>query len=248
MGCLQRARFPLPPGNGLRGRIDEIPRRFAAQSSWKRSPRESGGFAYKPLLQKRLGEDRCEPSPPEATVDFGLEGLEWLVTRVDILDFVRTVPALAPVARLMSRIVREAAIVVVHRDFASIPDIRGEGPGCSFGYSFLPIAPEPSPFGFGPGHFGAAIKQFQFSCTPEGEFEISLAFIVSPRSEKVLNLYGFDPVYAMIDLVDRLSFRRFQVSRRLHDRLDAVMLRLHGKVHHRLLVDMEARRRRTAGK
>lgn len=241
MGCLQRTHLGGSFRDAVEGRFEAIPKRFASLCRWERRAGEQGGFTYTPLLRKRLGEDTPETVPAGTPLDFSLEGLDWLVARVDIHDFVRAVLPLAPLAGLLSRVVREAAFVVVHRNFAVRETASPGRPFCSFGYSFLPVAPEPSPFGFGPGHFGAAIKQFRFSESGDGGLEVSLAFIVSPRSEEVLDLGGFDPVYSISELADRLSLRKFNLGPRIHDRMDASMLRLHGKVHHRLLVDMETR-------
>ena len=241
MGCLQRARLGVPSSNSVFDSLKSLPGQFASLCAWTRPDGGRGGFTYTPLLRQRTGVETPEPASPEEAVDFGLQELDWLVARVDIHDFARAIPLLAPISGMASRFVREAAMVVVHRNYRSRTDCRGQAQGCCFGYSFLPLAPEPSPFGFGPGHFGGAIKLFEFTRSEEGALEVSLAFIVSPRSEKVLDLAGFDPVYSTIELLDRLTFRGLRLSRRAHDRLDAVMLRLHGVVHHRLLTEMAQR-------
>ena len=241
MACLQRARLRAPADSRVLGRFEDIPEVFASLCHWNGPGGRRGGFTYTPLLQKRLGDETPQSALAGVPTDFSLKGLEWLVARVDIHDFVRAIPPLAPLAGVLSRFVREAAFVVVHRNYGAASLSSGGRSSCSFGYSFLPVAPEPSPFGFGPGHFGAAIKQFQFSQTADGALEVSLTFLVSPRSEKVLSLAGFDPVYSIVEFVDRVSRCRFDLKRRAHDRLDESMLRLHGNVHHRLLMDMEAR-------
>ena len=242
MGCFQRCRLDRIFMGPHPVRVEEFPLHFSSLCQWERSDGARGGFSYTPLAQKRIGVSTPECLSGRNPVDFSLNGLEWLVARVDIHDFVRAIRFLSPFAGPLSRVVREAAVVVVHRSFGVVASAESEREACSFGYAFLPVAPEPSPFGFGPGHFGAAVKQFRFAPTADGGFEVSLLFLVSPRSEKVLDLGGFDPVYTTCELLDRLLFRKLGLSRRAHDRLDASMLRLHGRVHHRLLVELARRR------
>jgi hypothetical protein len=240
MGCLQRARFKMGVdlSEGTRF-VAELPAAFARHSTWKRANGDRGGFTYTPVLVQRSGVDAAEV-PPSRLVDFDLSGFEWKLFRVDIHDFVRAIPMMRPVARPMSRRVREAALITAVPGLSQplIPVEDASVAEVAFGYTFLPLAPEPNIFGFGPGHFRSAIKQFHFTLLPDRTLEIRLAFIVAPRSEKILDLRGFDPVYGLVELLDRLSLARIGLSRRCHDRMDAVMLGLHGQVHQNLLEDM----------
>ncbi len=240
MGCLQRARFEMGIDSNAAARfVEELPTTFARYSSWKRKDGDRGGFSYAPVLARRTGADAPE-SPPSGEADFGLGGFEWKLLRVDIHDFVRAIPMMRPVARPMSRRVREAALITVIPALSQplIPAGEVVVAEVAFGYAFLPLAPEPNIFGFGPGHFRSAIKQFHFALMADRTLEIRLAFIVAPRSEKILDLRGFDPVYSVVELLDLLTLRSIRLSRRFHDRMDAVMLRLHGRVHQNLLEEM----------
>ena len=241
MGCLQSARFTIELNQKAGARfVVDLPRILAQHCSWTRTDGDRGGFDYTPIFRQREGGENPEPPSTEA-VDFRLEGLEWQILRVDIRDFVRAIPMMRPVSRLMSRRIREAALISVIPELCDplIPAASEKVAETAFGYAFLPLAPEPNIFGFGPGHFRSAVKQFHFVLRPDRSLEIRLAFIVSPRSEKIISIRGFDPVYSIVDVIDRIAFRGFGLSSRFHDRMDAVMLGLHGQVHQNLLADLE---------
>lgn len=236
MACLQSAGFAASSVADTELSLKEAPRVYRERCSYFHPDGSRAGFTYTPLILQRTGS----PAPEAARiddVDFLLPGMDWLVLRVDIHDFVRGIPALRRWARSLANVVKEAALVVVHRDFAcsAVPPSSGVVAETAFGYSFLPLAPEPNIFGFGPGHFGAAVKRFRFQLRSDGGLNIELLFVVSPRSEKILNLRGFDPVYAGIRWIDRLTFRRLGLEAAAHRRFDEVMLRIHGRVHHLLL-------------
>jgi hypothetical protein len=241
MGCLQSARFTVDMDSEAGARfVADLPGVFAQHCSWIRIDGDRGGFGYTPILRQR--EEAGDPEPPSTeAVDFRLDGLEWQLLRVDIHDFVRAIPMMRPVSRPMSRRIREAALITVIPELFDplIPAASEKVAETAFGYAFLPLAPEPNIFGFGPGHFRSAVKQFHFVLHTDLSLEIRLAFIVSPRSEKIMSIRGFDPVYSFVDIVDRLAFRRLGLSARFHDRMDAVMLGLHGQVHQNLLADLE---------
>lgn len=240
MGCLQIARFPAPTGSRFPIMpLAEAPNVYRDHCRYQRPNGRIGGFTYTPVIRKRLGAG--EPEPAHANdLDFTLPGLEWLVVRVDIHDFVLGIPLLRPFAGPTSRFVKEAALLLVHRDFGRtlLPPASDLREQSLFGYSFLPLAPEPNPFGFGPGNFGAAVKRFRFMLRADGGLDIELMFTVSPRSRMILNLNGRDPVYGAIHWLDRITGEILGLGRRAHDRFDRVMLSIHGRVHHRLLDDI----------
>jgi len=55
--------------------------------------------------------------------------------------------------------------------------------------------------------FHTAVKQFRFLLLDDGSCEVQLIFVVSPRSQKMLYLAGFDPIYGAVHLLDNLTFR-----------------------------------------
>ncbi len=106
-----------------------------------------------------------------------------------------------------------------------------------FGYSFLPVPVKKTIFGYGPGAFVSAFKQFRWTLFPNSDVEVELKFLVSPRSQKILNLGGFDPVYGMVNVVNALTFNR-GFSQRAHDKLDNVQLQLHARIYQSLIEGM----------
>lgn len=243
MGCLQSARFRAGPawcepdtfGKALR-------RDFLRICSWTRRDGRPGGFTYSPLLAapRSAGSTPIRPGGDSVSLTDLESRYEWTVLQVDIHDFVRSFPPLRRFAGLLAGVVREAAYIVLHPEFSR--PYQDDPPGvvseCVFGYSFLPREVFPNVFGFGPGKFQYAVKQFRFLLTETAEIVVQMSFLVAPRSERVLDLRGFDPVYGAVAMIDRLSPRRLGLAGRVHDRLDAVMLGLHGRVHQNLMEDL----------
>lgn len=248
MGCLQRTRFPRKQASSSETAdafATLIKSSFLQLCKWSRPEGLPGGFGYTALHYKLKdsGDYGVFPrSSPPTWVDLAEVGsrYDWILLQVDIYDFVRGLPGFHKYAKTLSRFFKEAAYVALSSDYSYSVTALPEGAvaECCFGYSFLPCLVEPNFFGFGPGRFGAAIKQFRFILLNSGQLEIQLAFIVAPRSQKVLYLWGFDPVYSSIHLLNALTFNLFGLKQRAHDRLDALMLGLHGRVHQNLLEDM----------
>src|SRR5258708_23818145 len=88
--------------------------------------------------------------------------------------------------------------------------------------------------------FKAAAKQFRFVLLDTGEIEIQMFFLVSTRSEKILNLGGFDPVYFSVDLANLLTLNSLNIRQRAHDKLDALQLEIHARVYQSLLNGISA--------
>lgn len=239
MGCLQTHRFSRRPARAegttahLESFIDE---HFLARTYHVRPDGSPGGFRYRPICYKEKDGRLVEPADPES-LGMNLASLredrEWGVLRVDILDFVRANPALAPYDPTLSRFIRQSAYVVIHEDLAleTTPAPKGVVAERRFGYAFLPRSVEPNLFGFGPGKFGAAIKQWRFLMFVNGDVEVRVAFLVAPRSERVLDFGGFDPVYAGVKAANLFSFGAFGLDQRAHEALDRVFLEHHGDVH-----------------
>ena len=248
MGCMQKARFKFDEHASGREVIplDQfVNTEFLSATHWTHPDRLPGGFTYEALCYKRIGSGevgRFEDGHDRSALHLADIGkrLEWLVLQVNVHDFVRSIPSMRPFVRALSKLVKEAAYVVAHADYGSPVTSAPEGTVAEscFGYSFLPLAVTPTIFGFGPGQFRAAIKQFRFLLLDRAEVEIQLAFIVSPRSQKILNLWGFDPVYTTIHGLHGLTFGSLGIKRKGHDKLDAVMLQLHAQIHHNLLTGM----------
>jgi uncharacterized damage-inducible protein DinB len=240
MGCLQRHRFKrrrAPAEDTTRHLESFIDQRFLAQCFKTHPDGTPGGFRYRPICFRESKSGRLlEPPDPEA---LGMDlaslrnGLEWGVLRVDILDFVRVNELLARYEDTLSHFMRESAYIVIHEDLACEPtkapkDVVAER---RFGYAFLPREVEPLYLGFGPGKFGAAVKQWRFLLFLNGDVEVRVAFLVAPRSQKVLDFGGFDPVYTSVRLAEAFSMGALGLDASAHAALDRVFLEHHGVVH-----------------
>lgn len=239
MGCLQTHRFKRrrPPAaeasQHLETFIDEL---FLSRCLQPRPDGSPGGFRYVPLAYRDEGGPFTAAGPEESS---GLDlsafrrGRELVVLRVDILDFLRASPATARLEGVLPGFATQSAYVAIHPDLAQEPEKAPPGVMAqrSFGYAFLPRTVSPTIAGFGPGKFGAAVKQWRFLLYVNGDVEVRVAFLVAPRSERVLDLAGFDPVYASISLGDLMSFRTLHLRERGHDALDHVFLDHHWQVH-----------------
>jgi hypothetical protein len=240
MGCLQHHRFKRrrpPVAEATRHLESFIDQHFLAKCLRTRPDGKPGGFRYRPICFKEKDGRLSEPEDPQA-LGADLASLrhgprEWGVFQVDILDFVRVNPMLANYDAVLSRFIRESAYIVIHEDLALAPTKAPKGVIAErrFGYAFLPRAVEHNIFGFGPGKFGAAIKQWRFLLFLNGDVEVQVAFVVAPRSQKVLDIGGFDPIYASIHLADAFSLGVLGLRESGHAALDAVFLEHHGSVH-----------------
>ncbi len=248
VGCMQQNLFKVR-GNPNRP-ADEtfesfFDTQFLRQCRWEHRDGLPGGFRYKAIVGKKQGSKELvplDPSPDGPFLDISelATKWEWLTLQVDILDFVRSNPHLERFNRTLSQYMKESAYISYHRDF-SIP-ATPPGPGVVaervFGYAFLPREVAHNVFGFGPGHFGAAVKQWRFSLLESGDIRAQIAFIVSPRSEMVMNLGGFDPVYQPVDLMAKMMLGGFGVAEKLHDQMDRTFMHHHARVHSGLVIGM----------
>jgi len=248
VGCMQQNLFK-PRSRPGEANIDKFEsffdREFLVRCRWTHPDGLEGGFRYKALLSKTIGQpgfDILEESENGPDLDLSQLGktLEWIVLRVDILDFIRVDPKLEPFNKSLSKHIKESAYIVLHAEYQKPPTPRAADTAAerTFGYAFLPREAEPNFFGFGPGHFGAAIKQWRFSLKKNGDLDTSISFIVSPRSEKVLNLGGFDPVYTSIGIASAMTLGTLGIARRAQDALDRIFMLHHARVHSGLVVGM----------
>lgn len=246
MGCIQKAQFRTDgtiAKNRSRSLAKYIEGSFIHDCHWEHQNGSPAGFTYSSILTKESGNNHM----PEfsTTPDFGVGEIgkkyEWVLARVDIHDFVRSFQPVRFAADFLSNYIKEKAYIVFHEEFGETNDSISSGgmESYSFGYSFLPVEVEPNLFGFGPGKFGTAVKQFHFRKKAPDLLEIQILFIVAPRSQKVLDFWGFDPVYTMVHVVDLFTLSQLEIRERFHKSADSVMLRLHGQVHHNLLLGMQ---------
>ena len=215
-----------------------IQNQFLRRCCWTHADGLPGGFAFHALQYKLQDRDEYDvfpgTGPPADLAEIGRK-YEWIVLEAVVHDFFRVM--LGNTAWLLSRMPVMSSYVLAHRDYFSsfFPPVEGAAEEYCFGYSFLPCPVTPNIFGYGPGKFAAAVKQFRFLLLRSGDVEIQTFFLVSGRSDKILDLRGFDPVYSSIDFLSRLTPQRLGLSERAHDRLDALQLAAHARIYQSLL-------------
>ncbi|MBI3895868.1 MAG: hypothetical protein HY313_08030 [Acidobacteria bacterium] len=247
MGCVWKSQYP-------RNRSAEISLPLTLESfiqtqfldccRWAHPDTLPGGFGFIPLQYKmRATGEYGVFTKKEPSLDLSQIGkdYEWVILEAVVHDFFRNMPRFNFGPKILSRLPKMASYVLVHRDYFSPlnPSLEGAKDECCFGYSFLPCPVVQSVFGYGPGQFTAAVKQFQFALLENGNIGIKMFFLVCPRSEKILSLRGFDPIYSSIHLLNALTFGVFNLKRRVHDRVDSFSLAMHAKIYQNLLDGMK---------
>jgi hypothetical protein len=249
-GCAWLSRYPR---NGKLVRMPEsslqsfIHRQFLQRSHWTHPAPDGlpGGFTFIPLYYKLEGQDDYGVFPQGLPLDLSEIGTkyQWVVMEAVVNDFFRYIPGLHLSPGWLAKMPKMSSYVLVHKEYLSSfhPPVEGTVSECCFGYSFLPCPVAPSIFGYGPGEFAAALKQFRFILLENSDIEIQMFFLVSPRSQKILSLFGgFDPVYSSVNLANALTLNLFHIKQRAHDALDAVQLGLHATIYQGLLDGMRA--------
>jgi len=243
MGCFWKSRFPRKAGSPATSDSTLktfIQKQFMRRCHWIHPDTLPGGFEFKPVLYKAQGRDDYGMLAEAPDLDEIGEKYEWIVTEAIVYDFFRNIPGLNLGPGLLKKMPKMSSYVYLHKDYTTSfhPPVEGSVAECCFGYSFLPTPVSKSIFGYGPGMFKAAAKQFRFILLESGEIEIQMFFLVSTRSEKILNLGGFDPVYFSVNLANILTLNALDIRRRGHDKLDALQLELHARVYQSLLNGM----------
>ena len=215
-----------------------IEKQFLRRCLWTHSDGLPGGFTFKALQYKLQGKAEYGrfpgEGPPADLAEIG-EKYEWIIMEAVVNDFFRVPLGNHP--WLLRRMPIMTSYVLAHRNYFSsfVGPLAGTADECCFGYSFLPCPANKTIFGYGPGSFVGAVKQFRFILLENGDIEIQMFFLVSPRSEKILDLHGFDPVYSFVNIVNALTLNLLGFKQWAHDKLDAVQLGLHAKIYQSLL-------------
>lgn len=246
MGCFWESVFSRRrPDSGPNGALNPFIRNHFLSACLNPGPDgKPRGFGFKPVLAKLKGEDRHQQSfaRQDATVELIEIGqtYEWVVYECDVFNFFQSIPLFRNRRRLTSMFPRIAAYDLIHEDYFSslFPRRQDEVEESCFGYSFLPCPVVKSAFGYGPGQLEMAFKQFRFALLENGDLQVSMLFVSAPRSEKLLNLWGFDPVYGLIHLLDAITLGGLGIKRRAHDAIDAFLLVLHAQCYQDLIDGM----------
>jgi hypothetical protein len=130
---------------------------------------------------------------------------EWVVLKVQILQFNVSFRLLGSDAASLVVPLAEASYLAVSRDFISDED--NPEPGVlghyGFGYAFVKNLEE-GLFGYGPGEFDAAIQLIDFRVLESGQIRSNLVFVAN-RPVRMMNV-ELNPVDWGYQLADLLSF------------------------------------------
>ncbi len=248
MGCLQTSSFvpkptaPVRPPGSLR---QQVLSSFIEASHWTNRDGELGGFLYRPLLVKDSGHDNAlavrlvAPDHPVKISKVGSR-YEWALLRLDVLDYARAFRTMGRYQRFFKRFIHEAGYLVFHPVFFESPHPAPAGGALEvcFGYAVVPWVVVPTFLAYGPGRFYAAFKQYRFFLLEDGSVTIEVALVVAPRTERVLNIFGRDPIYGTVNFLDALTFRRTRIQQIAHKWIDLYGLGHHARVHRDFLYGM----------
>lgn len=243
MGCSWKSRFSLREAEGEPEPMHRsIGRHFFRRALWKNSDGLPGGFHFIPLNYRSLNGDGDGSFAPGAPVELGDLGskYEWLILNAVVNDFFRNSPGPPMPTFMLKKMPVMASYILMHKEYLTPFDPAPADAIADYtcGYSFLPVPVTKNIFGYGPGKFKAAFKQFRWTLLPNSEVEIEMLFLAAPRSEKLLDLGGFDPVYGIIDLLNKLTLNR-GFGKWAHGKLDDFQLQVHARVYQSLLEGMK---------
>ena len=244
MGCLQTSTFKRSPA-AAQGPPTGL-REWVMKNALRECSRpDGGGFRYQPLLAREAGPGGAvKPLPDGPSIpltDIGSK-YEWVVQSLGLPDYALALPLPRSITKQMKKLVTESGALIFHPDFneTARPPIAGAVDQVTFGYAVVPWRAVRSVLGFGPGTFFSALKQYRIFLMADHSVTIEVLFIVCPRSEKILDLGGFDPVYGATRLLDALTFRRTRIVSKVHDIIDNYALGHHGRVHVHMLEGMRS--------
>jgi hypothetical protein len=242
MGCLQTSTFRRSKAAEGRPATD--------MQTWimDRAVREcylpgDYGFLYQPLLARTAGANgevvRLEKGPAIRLEDVGRQ-YDWVVQRLDLPDYALALPFRRSITKRLRPFLKESGSVVFSRFLyeSPLPMIPGAIDQVIFGYAVVPWRIDPTILGFGPGRFFSAIKQYRVFLMEDHSVVIEVVFIVCPRSEKILDIRGLDPVYGTVRALDALTLHRTKVLQNAHDAIDRYAMSHHARVHVNMLEGM----------
>ena len=244
MGCLQTSTFRRSPA-AAQGQPTGL-REWVMKNALRECSRpDGGGFRYQPLLAREVGPGGAvKPlldGPSIPLTDIGSK-YEWVVQSLDLPDYALALPLPRSIARQMKKVLTESGALIFHPDFneTARPLMAGTVDHVTFGYAVVPWRAAASVLGFGPGTFFSAFKQYRIFLMADQSITVEVLFIVCPRSEKILDIGGYDPVYGSARLLDALTFGRTRIVSKVHDAIDNYALGHHGRVHVHMLEGMRA--------
>ncbi|OFV98813.1 MAG: hypothetical protein A3F68_13485 [Acidobacteria bacterium RIFCSPLOWO2_12_FULL_54_10] len=208
---------------------------FLSLVNWTYEDGAPGGFTVEKSIYKTM-DGEYGIFPPEQCCgcmdwrDLGTR-YQWVLLTIHIHDLVMEFGK-------MRKRLKEALCAVAHPGFVTVQQNPAEGYALevSVGYPVIKFAPIPNFFGYGPGKFHMAVKNFSFLLTQDQRLKVRMTFASAPRCEKVFD-FGKripDPMYGGAALLSGLSLGLWK-PHSFHDWLDMQMLVQHCRVHQTLM-------------
>jgi hypothetical protein len=240
MGCIQDAVFlPAPDAARPESTLGAwVSANFIQKTHWSHPGSLPGGFLYRPALVK-AADGTVQAVDAEMQVNLADIGsqYQWLTARLDVLDYMKAFRTIGRFDRWLRPFNKETGYMVFHPVFSQSPD--RVPPGCveelRFGYAVVPLIVLPTFVAYGPGRFYSAMKQYRILVRDDGAVTIRISFLVAPRTEKVMNFGGWDPIYGTVGLLNAVTLGTTKILPNAHDRIDRYGLGHHARVHHSLL-------------
>lgn len=169
------------------------------------------GFGYTQLYYKLRGSGYVGKFPAHLQpriIDLRrlADIYEWVVLKVDILNFGFTYTPFADGRFSVYLPLKEETYVAISNDF--IIDRDEPAPGLlgryALGYALLKPAPRKTIFAYGPGHFTAGFQTIDFLIDSRGVSRVQMTF-VSNRPQQVMDL-SLNPVSLGFDAADLMTF------------------------------------------
>lgn len=193
------------------------------------------GFAMHPIFTKnKHGHIEEKPNQNNALLLKGfLEKKHQSITfDLKIPQFYQPMTGPSIVKNRMAKKHPMSALVVVDQQLCQPMDALDKIPNTIyFCYAFLNKKTGPTFWGFGPGKFEKAIKHYAFTKNTDNSITITLTAIIAPRSEKVLNVLGFDPIYSGLKFANALTLGQFNLYEKGKEKAELFMMEHHVKVH-----------------
>lgn len=210
------------------GAHQPVPPPALARLSWCPDPTPDRiGFGFSQLYYKPVNNDEVKtfPSYERAAIvdqrDIGKK-YDWLALKVRIFDFSFSSRPFGQHGPELVFGANEESYLVVHEEFVNnkerpLPNVLGE---YGIGYSFVK-SPAPSPFGYGPGEFDAAIELINFRVYATGYISVRMIFIANrPTSVANIDINPIDWSFRLADVFSLgLASRLLAPAKGILDRL-----------------------------
>jgi len=247
MGCIQSARFSrrAAAGQPTVSLAKWVKDNFLQKCRWTNPDGTRGGFLYRPVLVKDR-DDSGMPRRVDENFDLKIGEIgsryAWAAVRLDVLDYIKAFPYVGAFSKYLEWLNREAGYMVLHPNFFHSPYPKPERcvEDCCFAYSVSPWTVEPTITAYGPGRFHSAFKQFRFFLLEDGTVVVEVLFLVAPRCEQVLSIFGIDPFFDTTRMMDLFTLGLAGFTKEAKESVSAYAIGHHARVHNNLLQGMRS--------